>query len=68
MGWIIIRRKQDQFQLYMDRNMLPSDGEWRSSGNGLPLVFQERWRALHKMYYWSGKEPDWNYEVDEYLR
>lgn len=68
MGWIIIRRKQDRFQLYMDKNETPPAGEWRDSGNGLPMVFDAWWRALHQMYKLEGTDREWEYEVEEYLR
>ena len=68
MGWCIIRWKIDHFQLYTDLNQTPSAGEWRAAGNGLPMIFDKHFQAVHKMYQLMEEGDGWHYEVDEYLR
>lgn len=68
MSWIICRSKADDFEIYRDIYQVNGvHGVWKDGG-GLPLQYAERWRALQKMYEFAGKDPEWQYEVREYLR
>ncbi len=64
MGWIVERTRGDEYEVICGHETLE---EWRKSGS-LPRVYNERFKALHRMYVEQSKDPDWNYEVAEYLR
>ena len=70
MTWIITRKNESGTQLYMDRNKTDGSGEFRNCDDPgmLPLQFGYRFNALHRMYIAQAEEPDWEYEVSEYLR
>ena len=65
--WIIARTKGEYTELFMDRHRIDRTGEWRAHDKGLPLQFDYEFRALHEMYKQMDIDPDWEYEVREYL-
>ena len=71
MSWIITREKEGNTQLYMNTFRNDFSGEFRDPGGegiNLPLEFDMRFKALHRMYVQQEKDPSWKYEVQEYLR
>lgn len=66
--YIIARTKGQYTELFTDLNRIDDAGAWKESGKGLPLTFDKRFRALHEMYKQIDLDPDWEYEVREYLR
>ena len=73
MGYILVRKRNEEFQMYYDRFRIDMEGEFRyqdqpHSGIQLPFVFESEFSAEWRMKREMENDPSWNYEIREYLR
>ena len=68
MSWIISRHRPGEWQTYRVLSYSDNTGTWEDAPGRLPKEYEYQFKALHQMYKEQDQEPDWEYEVNEYLR
>lgn len=68
--WSLRRTKENAREILMDDWKIYTSGKWMDPYNAegyLPLTFETRKEAEWSMQLHQKEEPEWNYEVNEYL-
>lgn len=73
MSYILQRTRINERQMYMDRFHIDGAGEWRDplapySGLALPLQFERKYQAKWCLEREEKKDPNWHYDIKEYLQ
>lgn len=72
MSWIVVRRNSVKTQIYVDTARIDVSGRWASWDERrpweFPLEHQSERSAMFRMGHEMDADPDWEYEVREYLK
>ena len=75
MAWILRRTQREKRQIFYDIGRIDIEGQWMDPNDSvqkgsiyLPKEFATKWHAKMVMYDYEQTEPEWKYEVNEYLR